>query len=85
MKASYLGAMGYALRRDFPATWPTPPAYGDPELSVQSYQDGIEECEFAEEMGFEWISFSEHHYSGPHFHRHALGDGGSSRRALQER
>ena len=64
MKASYLGAMGYALRRDFPATWPTPPAYNDPELSVQSYQDGIEECEFAEEMGFEWISFSEHHYSG---------------------
>ena len=64
MKASYLGAMGYALRRDFPATWPTPPAYNDPGLSVQSYQDGIEECEFAEEMGFEWISFSEHHYSG---------------------
>ena len=64
MKASYLGAMGYASRREFPATWPTPPSYNEPELSVQSYQDGIEECEFAEEMGFEWISFSEHHYSG---------------------
>ena len=64
MKASYLGAMGYAKRRDFPATWPTPPAYNDPGLSVQSYQDGMEECEFAEEMGFDWISFSEHHYSG---------------------
>ena len=24
----------------------------------------MEECEFAEEMGFEWISLSEHHYSG---------------------
>ena len=64
MKASYLGAMGYAHRRDFPPTWPTPPSYSDPETSVQSYQDGIEECEFAEEMGFEWVSFSEHHYSG---------------------
>ena len=64
MKASYLGAMGYATRRDFPPTWPTPSAYNEPELSVQSYQDGIEECEFAEELGFEWISFSEHHYSG---------------------
>lgn len=31
---------------------------------MQSYQDGIEECELAEEMGFEWVSFSEHHYSG---------------------
>ena len=64
MKASYLGAMGYAHRRDFPLTWPTPPAYNDPAVSVQSYQDGIEECEFAEEVGFEWVSFSEHHYSG---------------------
>ena len=64
MKASYLGAMGYALRRDFPPTWPTPPAYNDAALSMQSYQDGIAECEFAEEMGFEWLSFSEHHYSG---------------------
>jgi alkanesulfonate monooxygenase SsuD/methylene tetrahydromethanopterin reductase-like flavin-dependent oxidoreductase (luciferase family) len=31
---------------------------------VQSYRDGIAECEFAEEMGFDWVSFSEHHYSG---------------------
>lgn len=64
MKASYLGAMGYARRGDFPPTWPTPPAYNDPATSVQSYQDGIAECEFAEAMGFEWVSFSEHHYSG---------------------
>ena len=64
MNASYLGAMGYAHRRDFPPTWPTPPSYSDPETSVQSYQDGMEGCEFAEEMGFEWVSFSEHHYSG---------------------
>ena len=64
MKASYLGAMGYSQRHKFPATWPIPPIYHDPETSVQSYQEGIEECEFAEEMGFDWISFSEHHYSG---------------------
>ena len=64
MKASYLGAMGYALRNSFPPTWPTPPSYNDPALSVRSYQDGIEECELAEDIGFEWISFSEHHYSG---------------------
>ena len=64
MKASYLGAMGYAQRYNFPTTWPIPPMYHDPETSVRSYQEGIAECEFAEEMGFEWISFSEHHYSG---------------------
>ena len=64
MKASYLGAMGYSQRYNFPTTWPIPPIYHDPETSVRSYQEGIEECEFAEEMGFEWVSFSEHHYSG---------------------
>src|SRR5438067_1593755 len=64
MKASYLGAMGYAQRYNFPTTWPIPPIYHDPATSVQSYQEGMEECEFAEEMGFAWVSFSEHHYSG---------------------
>lgn len=64
MKASYLGAMGYSGKANFPATWPVPPAYDDPATSVASYQEGIEECEFAEEVGFEWVSFSEHHYSG---------------------
>jgi alkanesulfonate monooxygenase SsuD/methylene tetrahydromethanopterin reductase-like flavin-dependent oxidoreductase (luciferase family) len=64
MKASYLGAMGYSQRYMFPATWPVPPAYHDPETSVRSYREGMDECEFAEEMGFDWISFSEHHYSG---------------------
>ncbi len=64
MKASYLGAMGYSRRDQFPLAWPIPPSYHDPETSVRSYQEGIEECEFAEEMGFDWISFSEHHYSG---------------------
>ena len=64
MRASYLGAMGYSERHKFPATWPVPPMYHDPQTSVRSYQEGIQECEFAEEMGFEWVSFSEHHYSG---------------------
>ena len=64
MKASYLGAMGYSQRQHFPVIWPIPPAYDDPAISVQSYQEGFAECELAEEMGFEWISFSEHHYSG---------------------
>ena len=64
MKASYLGAMGYSQRHTFPATWPIPPAYHDPETSVRSYQEGMDECEFAEELGFDWVSFSEHHYSG---------------------
>ena len=64
MKASYLGSMGYSQKHTFPLAWPIPPVYADPETSVASYQEGFEECEFAEEMGFDWLSFSEHHYSG---------------------
>jgi alkanesulfonate monooxygenase SsuD/methylene tetrahydromethanopterin reductase-like flavin-dependent oxidoreductase (luciferase family) len=64
MKASYFGCMAYAERHKFPAVWPVPPSYCDAEIAMQSYQEGIEQCEFAEEMGFDWISLSEHHYSG---------------------
>ena len=64
MKASYFGSMGYSERHKFPATWPVPPGYDDPKVAVRSYQEGMEECEFAEEIGFDWVSLSEHHYSG---------------------
>ena len=64
MKASYFGSMGYSERHKFPAEWPVPPSFLDTVTSVRSYQDGLRECEFAEELGFDWISVSEHHYSG---------------------
>jgi alkanesulfonate monooxygenase SsuD/methylene tetrahydromethanopterin reductase-like flavin-dependent oxidoreductase (luciferase family) len=64
MKASYFGCMGYSERHKFPATWPVPPSYYDPKIAMQSYQEGIAECELAEELGFDWVSLSEHHYSG---------------------
>jgi alkanesulfonate monooxygenase SsuD/methylene tetrahydromethanopterin reductase-like flavin-dependent oxidoreductase (luciferase family) len=63
MKASLFAQMGYAERHRFPATWPVPPGSHDPAVTMQSYAEGLEECELAEEMGFEWISCSEHHYS----------------------
>src|ERR671923_896669 len=64
MKASLFAQMGYAERHQFPATWPVPPSSHDPTVTMQSYADGLEECVLAEEMGFDWISCSEHHYSG---------------------
>lgn len=64
MKASYFGSMGYAKRHTFPDMWPVPPSYCDSETAMRSYQEGMAECEFAEEMGFDWISVSEHHFSG---------------------
>src|SRR4029450_9700735 len=64
MKASLFAQMGYAERHKFPAIWPVPPSYHDPAVTMHSYEDGLEECVLAEEMGFDWISCSEHHYSG---------------------
>ena len=64
VKASYFGCMGYADRDQFPAGWPVPPSYHDPDVSLRSYREGMDECELAEELGFDWISLSEHHYSG---------------------
>lgn len=64
MKTSYFGCMGYLERGNFPAGWPVPPAYYDPEVAMQSYRDGMAECRLAEEVGFDWVSLSEHHYSG---------------------
>lgn len=64
MKASLFAGMGYSERHKFPLTWPVPPGYADPEISVCSYQEGMDECALAEDVGFDWISLSEHHYSG---------------------
>ena len=64
MKASYFACMSYSERDTFPAGWPVPPAYHDPAVSQMSYRQGMAECELAEDLGFDWISLSEHHYSG---------------------
>ena len=64
MKASYFGCMGYQDRDSFPPGWPVPPTFDDPEVAMQSYRDGMAECRLAEEVGFDWVSLSEHHYSG---------------------
>lgn len=64
MKASLFAQMGYSERHKFPVTWPVPPSFHDPAVTMQSYAEGMAECELAEEVGFDWLSFSEHHYSG---------------------
>ena len=41
MKASLFAQMGYAERHKFPATWPVPPSYHNPAVTMQSYEDGL--------------------------------------------
>ena len=64
MKASYFACMGYADRHEFPPDWPVPSAFQDTGIAMRSYDEGMAEAELAEDVGFDWVSLSEHHYSG---------------------
>ncbi|SRR5579875_637984 len=62
MNASYFCSVPYAAEvknRD----WPTPPALCDRATSAKTMNRAIEQALFAEELGFDWVSVSEHHYS----------------------
>ncbi len=64
MLASYFGCMGYSERHALPGAWPVAPRHQNPPASERSYREGLDECALAESVGFDWISVSEHHYSG---------------------
>jgi alkanesulfonate monooxygenase SsuD/methylene tetrahydromethanopterin reductase-like flavin-dependent oxidoreductase (luciferase family) len=64
MKMSFLGAASY--ERDAPrfgGSWPVAPEACDREIASHSLRRTIENCRRAEELGFDWISVSEHHYA----------------------
>jgi alkanesulfonate monooxygenase SsuD/methylene tetrahydromethanopterin reductase-like flavin-dependent oxidoreductase (luciferase family) len=65
MKVSYFETARYLAPRGLPAEWPVPPAAYDREAGAQAYRGMIERLQFVEQLGFDWISVSEHHYS-PH-------------------
>lgn len=63
MKASLYARMQYVTPQNLPGGWPVAPALYDPKIGMQCFQDGMKNLEFADHLGFDWISFSEHHYS----------------------
>ncbi len=63
MEASMFGVLAYVSPDEIPPGWPVPPAYYDRETGRRSLHHGLEQAEFADRLGFDWISFSEHHYS----------------------
>jgi len=63
MKVSFFETARYRAPQDLPAEWPVPSGVYDPETGAQAYQDMIERLQFVEELGFDWVSVSEHHYS----------------------
>ena len=64
MKASFLcGAQYEGSEAHQHQGWPTPPALFDPEVGQRSYDDFLEYAGLVDELGFDWVSVSEHHYS----------------------
>jgi alkanesulfonate monooxygenase SsuD/methylene tetrahydromethanopterin reductase-like flavin-dependent oxidoreductase (luciferase family) len=63
MKVSFFETVRYRPPRPLPADWPVPSGAYDPEAGARAFGDMIERLRYVEELGFDWVSVSEHHYS----------------------
>src|SRR6266436_370531 len=63
MQVSYFETARYQVPPTMPAEWPVPPGAYDPDAGAQAYQGMVDRMQYVEELGFDWISVSEHHYS----------------------
>ncbi len=63
MKVSFFESIRYIPPRPMPAQWPLPPGLYEPEVGGQVFQSVLERLAYVEELGFDWVSVSEHHYS----------------------
>ena len=63
MKISYFENGRYTATAGVPHGWPVPSAAYDPDAGKKSHERMIERLNFVEQLGFDWISLSEHHYS----------------------
>jgi alkanesulfonate monooxygenase SsuD/methylene tetrahydromethanopterin reductase-like flavin-dependent oxidoreductase (luciferase family) len=62
VKVCLLGPAAYVGRVDRPG-WPVPNERCDPETAATSYRIQLEQYQLADELGFDWVSISEHHYA----------------------
>src|SRR5207245_11300597 len=63
MKVSFLETGRYPVTPETPREWPVPSAAYDPEVGAKAYRGMVERARFVQQLGFDWISLSEHHYS----------------------
>ncbi len=63
MKVSFFETGRYPVSSAMPREWPVPPGAYDPTSGADAYRGMIERARFVKELGFDWISLSEHHYS----------------------
>lgn len=63
MKISYFENGRYTTPPGMPMGWPVPSGNYDPQTGAKAHKAMIDRLNFVEELGFDWISLSEHHYS----------------------
>src|SRR6266853_2003899 len=63
MKVSFFETGRYPSPPDMPREWPVPSGAYDPEVVAKAYRGMVERAQFVRDLGFDWISLSEHHYS----------------------
>src|SRR5436853_4123851 len=63
MKVSFFEPGRYGPPPGPPREWPVPSSAYDPELGAGAYRAMVDRARLVEELGFDWISLSEHHYS----------------------
>lgn len=63
VKVSYLAMTGYEGAAPGIEIWPAPARYCDPIVARESMARTLDRCALADELGFDWVSVSEHHYA----------------------
>ena len=63
MKISYFETGRYDAPTTMPPIWPMPPGAYDARAGAQLYQAMVQRIALVEQLGFDWVSLSEHHYS----------------------
>ncbi len=63
MKVSYFETGRYVPPPDMPREWPVPSGAYAPDVGAAAFRGMLERVKFVEELGFDWVSVSEHHYS----------------------
>jgi len=63
MKVSFFETVRYVPPEAVPSGWPVASGIYDREAGARAYEAMIERLRYVEELGFDWVSVSEHHYS----------------------
>ena len=63
MKFCFFGSMSYGRLQEPVSSWPVPNEQFEPEQALLARDACFSDYELADELGFDWVSLAEHHYS----------------------